>query len=55
VDNSSGGPTPTFHIDEMHYKLLKESRLVGKETAIGVASLPKQDLSELLAHLPLLK
>ena len=37
------------------YKLLEESRLGGKATAIGVAPLPKQDLSDLLGHLPLLR
>ena len=37
------------------HKLLEESRLGGKATAIGVAPLPKQDLGELLGHLPLLK
>ena len=55
MDHTPGGTTHTFHIDEKHYKLLEESRLVGKATAIGVAPLPKQDLSELLGHLPLLK
>ena len=37
------------------HKLLEESRLGGKATAIGVAPLPKQDLGQLLGHLALLK
>jgi peptidyl-tRNA hydrolase len=37
------------------HKLLEESRLAGKATAIGVAPLPKQVLTKLLSHLPLLK
>lgn len=37
------------------HKLLEESRLGGKATAIGVAPLPKQGLTELLGGLPLLR
>ena len=37
------------------HKLLEESRLAGKATAIGVAPLPKQELVSLLQHLPLLR
>ena len=37
------------------HKLLEESRLGGKATAIGIAPLPKQDLIEFLAHLPLIR
>jgi peptidyl-tRNA hydrolase len=37
------------------HKMLLETRLGQKATAIGVAPLPKQALSKLLGHLPLLK
>lgn len=37
------------------HKLLEESRLGGKATAIGIAPLPKDQLKDLLGHLPLLK
>jgi hypothetical protein len=37
------------------HKLLEETRLSRKATAIGIAPLPKPQLSELLGRLPLLK
>ena len=37
------------------HKLLEESRLQGKATAIGVAPLPKSTMTPLLGRLPLLK
>ncbi len=40
---------------EITHKLIEESRLGGKATAIGIAPLPKADLSKLLGHLSLLK
>lgn len=37
------------------HKLLEESRLQGKATAIGVAPLPKSTVAPVLGRLPLLK
>jgi peptidyl-tRNA hydrolase len=37
------------------HKLLEESRLAGKATAIGIAPLPRHVLKDLLGHLALLR
>lgn len=44
-----------LHGEGVAHKLLEESRLGGKATAIGVAPLPKSTLAEILGSLPLLR